>query len=107
MAEPMSAPLSQSVIVNSALPPSQIPDNLDGASVRGLLNGSTTVGPHEFIYYWREHELYAIRMGPWKAHFITRAGFGNDAPVVQDPPLLFNVEFDPAEAVRADRMTRR
>ncbi len=42
---------------------------------------------------------YAIRYGPWKAHFYTRPGFGFVAPVQHNPPLLFNVEQDPGEAV--------
>jgi hypothetical protein len=53
---------------------------------------------HEYVYYWREAVLYAIRWGPWKAHFFTRPGFGFVAPTPWDPPLLFQVEWDPAEA---------
>jgi arylsulfatase A len=49
-----------------------IPDNLDGVSIANLLNGTSTADPHDYIYMWREHVLYAIRGGPWKAHFWTR-----------------------------------
>merc|ERR1712000_578848 len=74
---------------------------LDGVSLRELLVSKEPVSdPHECIYLWREHTLYAIRCGPYKAHFITRSGFNfSDPGEVHDPPLLFNVEWDPAEAI--------
>mmetsp|Transcript_24691 Transcript_24691/g.41170 ORF Transcript_24691/g.41170 Transcript_24691/m.41170 type:complete len:634 (-) Transcript_24691:82-1983(-) len=58
---------------------------------------------HDCIYLWREKDLYAIRCGQYKAHFITRSGFYfSDHGTVQDPPLLFNVEWDPAERLPLD-----
>lgn len=53
---------------------------------------------HEWVWYWRESVLYAARWGPYKAHFFTRPGFGWAKPTAHDPPLLFNVNHDPAEA---------
>ena len=44
-----------------------------------------------------KQKLYAARIRNWKAHFITKSGFGRDPPVFHDPPLLFNVDEDPAE----------
>lgn len=44
-----------------------------------------------------KQKLYAARIKNWKAHFITKSGFGLDPPVVHDPPLVFNVDADPAE----------
>lgn len=44
-----------------------------------------------------KQKLYAARIRNWKAHFITKSGFGLDPPVVHDPPLIFNVDADPAE----------
>ena len=38
----------------------------------------------------------AVRKGPWKAHFITQAGY-REKPKEHDPPLLFNLEYDPSE----------
>jgi len=72
---------------------------IDGKSLVPLLLNQNTTTPHSAIYYWRESYLMAIRLGSWKAHWITRSGFDTDAPVTHDPPLLFNVEFDPAERV--------
>lgn len=62
--------------------------------------------PHECIYFWREHTLYAIRCGPHKAHFVTRSGFDfKEAPLTHDPPLLFNVNWDPSEAIPLNTST--
>lgn len=74
---------------------------LDGIDIRGLLVGKPdSVDPHECIYFWREHTLYAIRCGQYKAHFITRSGFGfSDVGTEHDPPLLFNVEWNPSESI--------
>jgi hypothetical protein len=44
-----------------------------------------------------KQKLYAARVKNWKVHFITKSGFGLDPPVVHDPPLVFNVDADPAE----------
>ncbi len=33
----------------------------------------------------------------WKAHFVTKTGFGSDDPVFHRPPLLFNLAVDPSE----------
>ena len=76
----------------------------DGKSVRQTLQQGDSSGPvHECIYLWREKDLYAIRCGQYKAHFITRSGFDfSDEGTFQDPPLLFNVEWDPSEAIPLD-----
>jgi hypothetical protein len=49
--------------------------------------------------------LYAVRHGAWKAHWYTRSGFEGDPPVAHDPPLLFNVEWDPSERVPLNTTT--
>lgn len=72
---------------------------LDGKSFAHIIDGSGGTTQHDHYFYWREHELYAVRGGPYKLHFITRPGFGFTPPTVHDPPLLFDVEQDPAEAM--------
>ena len=70
----------------------------DGVDLAPLLRSSAidVKDPHECIYFWREAQLYAIRCGQYKAHFVTRSGFDfSDKGTVQDPPLLFNVEWNP------------
>jgi len=54
-------------------------------------------GPRNEVYYYRERELYAFRLGAFKAHFITKPGYGGGEKVYHDPPLLFNVDQDPSE----------
>lgn len=69
----------------------------DGYSLVPLLTGKTSNSPYQFFYLWREHTLYAIRYGPWKAHYYTRSGFGSQPAIKHDPPLLFNIEWDASE----------
>jgi len=70
---------------------------LDGKSIAPLLLDTTQKSPHEFLFFWREQILMAVRYGAYKLHYVTRSGFGFDRPVVHDPPLLFNIEVDPGE----------
>jgi arylsulfatase A-like enzyme len=69
---------------------------IDGVDIAPLLFGTGSVERDAFFYY-RGEQLYAARLGPWKAHFITRTGYGPDPAVAHDPPLLFNVAEDPGE----------
>jgi len=49
------------------------------------------------VYYYRGDELYAVRSGAFKAHFITQNGYGQPVREEHDPPLLYNLEIDPSE----------
>ena len=50
------------------------------------------------MVYYHGDEVFALREGPFKAHFKTKTEFvGQKEPVMHDPPLLFNLEHDPAE----------
>ena len=69
---------------------------LDGVDLSPvLLEGAP--GSREVVWYYRGRRLYAVRVGPYKAHFITQSAYAGDQPIEHDPPLLFNVEEDPAE----------
>lgn len=68
---------------------------VDGMDLTPLLKG-TGESPRETVFYYRGEELYAVRNGPWKAHFITQAGYG-DAPHPRETPLLFHLGHDPSE----------
>eukprot|EP00899_Mesostigma_viride_P019499 jgi/Mesvir1/27550/Mv07304-RA.1 len=62
-------------------------------------------GGHEFFFYWRVQNpihVGAVRHGSWKAHFITQPGALNAPHIYHDPPLLFNVEYDPSERFDLD-----
>jgi hypothetical protein len=49
------------------------------------------------MMYYRGREIFAARVGPFKAHFVTQSGYGGDAPIAHDAPLLYNLEEDPSE----------
>lgn len=54
--------------------------------------------PRETFAYWRDEELYALRHGPWKAHFITRGVYGRGGDRVHHrPPELYHLGSDPGE----------
>jgi arylsulfatase A len=65
----------------------------DGLDISPLLFGTGTVERDAFFFY-RGATLYAARVGPWKAHFITRSGYGPDKPTTNSPPLLFHLGDD-------------
>lgn len=69
---------------------------LDSFDIRPVLLGQAP-SPRESFFYYRGTKLMAARLGPWKAHFMTQEGYGQPQPTVHDPPLLFNLETDPAE----------
>jgi hypothetical protein len=41
-------------------------------------------------------QLFAVRKGAWKAHFLTQNGYGQPKPEAHEPPLLFNLGAIPA-----------
>ena len=60
-----------------------------------LLDGKAS--PRGEMYFYRGRELFAVRKGPWKAHFLTQPGYGAGRREVHDPPLLFQLDVDPSE----------
>ena len=68
---------------------------IDGKDLRPVLFGSGDSPRNEFFYY-RDNQLWAVRQGPFKAHFWTQSGYAPDREK-HDPPLLFHLEEDPSE----------
>jgi len=68
---------------------------IDGVDMLPVLLG-TGKSQRNLMFYYRGTRLMAARNGPWKAHLITQAGYG-DKPHKHDPPLLFHLEHDPSE----------
>ena len=70
---------------------------IDGLDLTPTLQ-QLAASPRQTFAYWRDHELYALRRGPWKAHFITRGvyGFGGDR-VEHTPPQLYHLGRDSGE----------
>ncbi len=72
---------------------------LDGYDMSPVLFDSEKESPRNEMFYYRVHELYAARKGPYKAHFITQGRYGSEPtdPQHHDPPKLYHVEEDPRE----------
>jgi len=71
---------------------------LDGYDLSPLLLGQTHKSPRDRVFYWRQEKLYAVRVGPWKAHFITQGCYGEGPTRTEhDTPELYNLEHDPSE----------
>ena len=73
---------------------------IDGVSIKQtLLNHSPS--KRDKIIFYREREVYAIRYGKYKAHFIIKGAYnypaGSNEKIVLDTPLLFNLDEDPSE----------
>ncbi len=51
----------------------------------------------DVVFYYRGTTVFAIRKGPYKAHFITQPEYGSRDKTKHDPPLLYNLEVDPSE----------
>jgi arylsulfatase A-like enzyme len=60
-----------------------------------LLEGKPS--PRNEVFYYRGGVLFAVRSGPWKAHYWTQTGFTEPEPTRHEPPLLFHLEQDPSE----------
>jgi arylsulfatase A-like enzyme len=69
---------------------------VDGADLAPLLFGAKPLPPRPFFYY-RGDEIFAVRLGAWKAHFQTQNGYGQPKPEMHDPPLLFHLGRDSSE----------
>ncbi len=71
---------------------------LDGYDLSPLLLGGSSTGPRDRVFFWREEKLFAVRVGPWKAHFITQGCYGiGPKRVEHDTPELYHLEHDPSE----------
>jgi len=75
----------------------EIPDDrtIDGTSLLPVFLNPDAEG-RDHVFFYRGDQVFAVRMGPWKAHFTTQSG---DAPDRErhDPPLLYHLEHDPRE----------
>lgn len=70
---------------------------LDGFDLSGVIRGESS-SPRDEMFYYHGEEVYAVRKGPYKAHFKTKTSYvGQKEAKVHDPPLLFHIEHDPSE----------
>jgi arylsulfatase len=69
---------------------------IDGNDITDLLTGKKDKVT-DVVYYYHMGDLYAVRKGPWKAHFTTNRSYSQKPAEKHDTPLLYNVEVDPSE----------
>jgi arylsulfatase A len=76
----------------------KVPDDrvIDGVDLTPVLRG-TGPSPRQTMFFYRGTRLFAVRHGPYKAHYLTQAGYGQPAPKKHDRPLLFHLGHDPSE----------
>jgi len=90
----------------------ELPDDrvYDGFDISPLMFG-TGKSERDVVFYYRGTQVYAIRKGEYKAHFITQNEYGSqtahpitdppmeitNTPTVHETPLLYNVNIDPSE----------
>ncbi|MCX6326529.1 MAG: sulfatase-like hydrolase/transferase, partial [Bacteroidia bacterium] len=68
----------------------------DGYNLSPELFG-TGISQRDVFFYYRDTQVFAIRKGPYKAHFKTQPDYGDSIVTIHNPPLLFNLNTDPAE----------
>ena len=69
---------------------------LDGIDLRPLLFERQPLPERPFFYY-RGEQIFACRLGEWKAHLQTQTGYGQPKADQHEPPLLFHLGLDPSE----------
>src|SRR5690606_5948906 len=77
----------------------ELPDDrvMDGVDQSKVLYREE-YGPRDHVFYYRGTRLYAVRLGAFKAHFVTEGAYGMFGKREEhDPPLLFNLNHDPSE----------
>ncbi|HSG72153.1 MAG TPA: sulfatase [Planctomycetaceae bacterium] len=69
---------------------------VDGLDLRPVLFG-TGPSPRDSYIYYRGQSVFAARLGPWKAHFITQGSYGPPARTEHETPILHHLLHDPSE----------
>lgn len=75
-----------------------LPDDriYDGHDLSGVLvNGQ--LSPREDVIYYRGVQIYAYKMGNYKAHFKTKPAYDGNEVTVHETPLLYDLGIDPSE----------
>lgn len=69
---------------------------IDGVDMSPLLFGKGK-GNRDMILYYRDVDVYAVRLRQYKAHFTTKSGYGKDPAVKHEIPELYDLGADPGE----------
>lgn len=92
-------------LAGAELPNDRVFDGRDASEV--LLNHDGK-SKHDFLFFYGtcqgkspQYSVTAVRHGKYKAHWCTAPGIGQTLDLTRqyDPPLLFDIESDPSEAV--------
>lgn len=70
---------------------------IDGVNNLAYWKGEQDHSERNTIFYYYEGKLAAVRMGPWKFHFITREDYYGDI-IAHSMPRVFNLRMDPFES---------
>jgi arylsulfatase A len=76
----------------------EVPDDriVDGVDMSPTLLG-TGPGQRDSYFYYRGTRLFAVRKGPYKAHFLTQPSYRVREIAEHDPPVLYHLGHDPSE----------
>jgi arylsulfatase A len=77
-----------------AMPPANL--ELDGHDLSPLLFEGALLPERPFFYY-RGDQIFAVRLGEWKAHLKTQTGYGQAKAEVHATPQLYHLGRDPSE----------
>jgi len=83
----------------SKLAGAKIPEDriIDGIDLSGVLFEQKE-SPRRNMFFYRGTDLYAVRLGDYKAHFITEGAYGQFGEREEhSTPILYNVNEDPSE----------
>lgn len=83
----------------ASLAGAELPDDrsYDGSDLSPVLEGKGA-SPRENMFYYHGQQLFAVRHGDYKAHWLTKTSYtGQKQAEVHDPPLLYNLSHDPSE----------
>ncbi|QDU27074.1 Arylsulfatase [Anatilimnocola aggregata] len=86
--------LPSALAIAGAPLPDKVP--LDGVDLAPLLFAAQPLVERPYFYY-RGDQIFACRLGEWKAHFKTQTGYGQPQAETHDPPLLFHLGRDASE----------
>jgi arylsulfatase A-like enzyme len=81
-------------LAGADVPDDRVMDGYDLSPV--LFEGKAS--PRDSMIYYRGEKVYAARMGPYKAHYITQGSYGMGGRRTEHKvPLLYHLEHDPSE----------
>jgi arylsulfatase A len=80
-------------LAGASVPEDRIVDGMDLSPA--LLESE--MSPRNVMVYYNGRRVFAIRKGPYKAHYFTKTEYIGQKEQKHDPPLLYNLNHDPSE----------